>query len=77
MQRTDTPGSVTWTVPGGIAPSCTILPATLNRIFVFRNAILMMWLSAGVSALNSCVRSRQACHRVATTFDADNDIVED
>jgi hypothetical protein len=46
-------------------------------MLVFRNAILIMWRSAGVSALNSCVRSRQACHRVATTFDADNDIVED
>jgi len=70
-QRTGKAGSVTWTVPGVVTPSCTVRPDTEKRIFMVRNTIFTTWQSAAVSAPNSSVRSLPARHRVAMTFDAD------
>jgi hypothetical protein len=46
-------------------------------MFVFRNTILTTWQSAGVSEANSRVCPLLPCHRVAITFDADNDDAEE
>ena len=59
-----------------MTPSYTVRPDTENRIFMVRNAILTTWQSAAVSAQNSSVRSLPACHRVATTLDADKPVAE-